>query len=285
MRKKTINLTFCAVFTAILLFLLLLSRCHGGSTAAETAGTEEPSVPVLMYHHLLKRAENTRYQGNDIVTYVEDFEQQLAWLKSNGFVSISTAQLEAYLYDNGPLPVKPVMITFDDGYLSNYIYGYPLLSQYGFTAVIFSVTGKIGETPETFTPAQINMLDRETMEKCAPVFEFASHTHNLHRATGTGHSALTDADPAVLEKDLSASLDALRPFAGSTLTVFSYPYGFYNDRVVDALKARGMRIAFRATGGHLNRNSDPYSLPRWAVSYKVSLEKFQSFFSDYVTSV
>ena len=59
--------------------------------------------------------------------------------------------------------------------------------------MIFSVTGKIGETPETFTPAQINMLDRETMEKCAPVFEFASHTHNLHRATGTGHSALTDA--------------------------------------------------------------------------------------------
>lgn len=105
------------------------------------------------------------------------------------------------------------------------------------------------------------MLDRETMEKCAPVFEFASHTHNLHRATGTGHSALTDADPAMLEKDLSASLDALRPFAGSTLTVFSYPYGFYNDRVVDALKARGIRIAFRATGGHLNRNSDRIPSP------------------------
>lgn len=75
MRKKTINLTFCAVFTAILFFLLILSRCHGGHSAAETAGKEEPSVPVLMYHHLLGRAENTRYQGNDIVTYVEDFER------------------------------------------------------------------------------------------------------------------------------------------------------------------------------------------------------------------
>lgn len=156
------------------------------------------------------------------------------------------------------------------GYLSNYVYGYPLLSQYGFTAVIFSVTGKIGETPETFKPTQINMLDRETMQKCAPVFEFASHTHSLHRATGTGHSALTDADPAALQQDISASLEALRPFAGSSLTAFSYPYGFYNDKVVEALKAQGIRLAFRATGGHLNRNSDPYSLPRWAVSYKVA---------------
>ena len=57
-----------------------------------------------MYHHLLKKAENTRYQGNGIVTYTEDFESQLKWLSDNGFASVTPAQVEAFLYNGQALP-------------------------------------------------------------------------------------------------------------------------------------------------------------------------------------
>lgn len=283
MPKKTISLPFCALCSVVLFILLILARCHGSRPAAQNTAAAEKAVPVLMYHHLLKRAENTRYQGNDIVTYVEDFADQLAWLYKNGFQSITTAQLEAYLYEEGTLPEKPVLFTFDDGYLSNYVYAYPLLKQYGYTAVIFSVTGKIADAPAVFKPTLVQMLDGETMRECAPVFEFASHTHNLHTTSGGGRSALTDAGESDIRRDLRSSLDVLAGYPGHTATVFSYPYGFTNDKVAGVLKQEGIRLAFRATGGRLTRQSDPYSLPRQAVSYKVDLEDFQQFFSEYDT--
>ncbi len=285
MLKKTISLPFCAFLAALLLCLLILARCHGTNAAAINGTVKENAVPVLMYHHLLKKGENTRYTGNDIVTYTEDFAEQLAWLSRNGFQTITTAQLEAYLYENGSLPPKPVMITFDDGYLSNYVYGYPLLQSYGYTAVIFSVTSKIGENPEEFRPDRIQMLDRETMSRCSPVFEFASHTDNLHKTSAPGHSALTDSGRDVVASDLKKSFAALSGYPNSSLTVFSYPYGFMNETVVQTLKDNGVRLAFRATGGRLTRKSDPYSLPRWPVSYKVSMEKFQSYFVEYFPTI
>lgn len=302
MPKRYFNMTTCAILSVVLFVLLILARCHGPNRPAGTpsadgsapgfpetapaassneADDEPPSVTVLMYHHLLRREENTRYQGNDIVTYTEDFRGQLAWLAENGFTSISLPELEAYLYEGGPLPERPVLITFDDGYLSNAVYGVSLLEEYGFTAVVFSVTGKIGDTPQTFNPAAVQMLDRETMKKSAPVLTFASHTHRLHTATGAGRSALTDGSREAVAADLADSLEALRAFSNHTDRAFSYPYGFSNDKVKEVLREQGIRLAFRAVGGRLTRESDPLALPRWPVSYAVSMETFQGYFADF----
>lgn len=287
MPKRRFNMTTCAILSVVLFVLLVLARCQGPNRPAGTTSTlwtdktAPPSVPVLMVHHLLRREENTRYLGNDIVTYTEDFRDQLAWLSENEFTSISLTELEAYLYEDGPLPDRPVLITFDDGYLSNAVYGVPLLKEYGYTAVVFSVTGKIGNTPQTFDPASIQMLDAETMKKCAPVLTFASHTHALHTVTGSGRSALTDASREAVAADLAASLETLRAFPNHATQAFSYPYGFSNDKVKEVLREQGIRLAFRAVGGRLTRESDPLALPRWPVSYKVSMEKFQSYFADF----
>ncbi len=276
MSRKPIRFSSIAIFLLAILVTLLLSRAEESRKAAAMENSPD-TVPVLMYHHMLSKTDQSCYATNDIVTFKEDFEQQLQWLKNEGYQSVSPDQLIAWFYDGAPLPEKSVMLTFDDGYMSNYIYAYPLLKQYGFSAVIFSVTGKISEQPVAFQANQVNMLDAASMLAGGDVFYYASHTHDLHTLHGK-HSALVDAPASTVQADLTQSLQALTAYPSAGTEIFSYPYGNYSDAVIDVLKQNGIRLAFRATKGKLTRESDPYALPRYPVSYKVSFKTFQSYF-------
>ncbi len=277
MSRKTVRFSSIAVFLFAILVTLLLSRAEESRKAAAMENSPD-TVPVLMYHHMLSKKDQSQYATNTIVTFAEDFEEQLRWLKTEGYQSISPDELVAWFYDDAPLPKKAVMLTFDDGYMSNYIYAYPLLKQYGFSAVIFSVTGKISEQPVAFQANQVNMLDAESMLAGGDVFYYASHTHDLHTLHGK-HSALVDASASTVQADITQSLQALQAYPSVAPAVFSYPYGNYSDAVIDVLKQNGIRLAFRATKGKLTRKSDPYALPRYPVSYKVSFNTFKGYFS------
>jgi peptidoglycan/xylan/chitin deacetylase (PgdA/CDA1 family) len=97
------------------------------------------TVPVMMYHHVTP-------QGGMINASPEHFEQHLQWLKKHGWTSLTTEQFVGHLQGQG-VPPKSVLITFDDGYLDNWVYAYPLLKKYGFNAVIFLVTSWIKRCP------------------------------------------------------------------------------------------------------------------------------------------
>ena len=84
-------------------------------------GYHEQEIPILMYHHL---EENI---NNNTVISPENFENQMKLLKMEGYHAISAQQLYDYLNGQTPLPQKPVLITFDDGYFSNYEKAYPIL--------------------------------------------------------------------------------------------------------------------------------------------------------------
>lgn len=280
--EKWLSRPLCWGILAILMFcLLVLARCQPRhdqvkTTAAIAAGQ---TVPVLMYHHLLPRNTDSPLKTNDIVTYTEDFAAQLGWLRDNGYHTISVDQLEAFLYEGAVLPEHPIMLTFDDGYMSNYVYAAPLLREYGFTAVIFTITSQIAQEGSAAAPDQAIPQTREMMEACQDVFTYASHTDNLHTAVGSGRSALTEADKAAAASDLHRSLDALAGIPGSTSRVFAYPYGFYNDRVKTMLRENGVRMAFRATAGQLTRDTDPYALPRIPISHKIDIDAFAELLS------
>lgn len=256
-----------------------VSAMAGGRLTAESADSDQ-KLAALMYHHLLKKAENTRYQGNGIVTYTEDFESQLKWLSDNGFASVTPAQVEAFLYNGQALPARAVLITFDDGYLSNAVYAAPLLRQYGFTATVFLVTGKLSSSSPAFDPAGIQMMSAAELESCADVFTYASHTDDLHQAVGQGRSALTEGSAETIRADLQKSLAVINSLKNGSSTVFSYPYGFVNDQVREELKEAGIRVAFRAAGGVITADTDPYDLPRYDISYQVTLTKFAEYMKN-----
>lgn len=92
-------------------------------------------VPVFMYHSI--GVPNKNWKWNYLTTPYEDFEKELIYLKKHGFSTIHLADLDHYINSNQKIPDKSVVLTFDDGYVDNYIFAYPLLKKYGFKGTIF----------------------------------------------------------------------------------------------------------------------------------------------------
>ena len=99
------------------------------SSKSDTRGVE---LPIVMYHSMLK---DTKLQGQFVIDPAK-FEEDLKYLKDNGYTTITASDLIDYVYNNKELPKKPIMLTFDDGYYNNYLYAYPLLKKYKCKAVI-----------------------------------------------------------------------------------------------------------------------------------------------------
>ena len=99
---------------------------------AEAKVEDRIDLPIIMYHGLLKEEKR---QGQFIIS-PNLFEQDLRYLQENGYTTVVIADLIAYVQDGKPLPEKPVMLTFDDGYYNNYLYAFPLLKQYNCKMVL-----------------------------------------------------------------------------------------------------------------------------------------------------
>lgn len=102
------------------------------------------SLPVLMYHYI------SRYP-NSIAVSPDLFAAHCETLAKHGWRGVSLAEAEAYFLHGEDLPPKSCLITFDDGYLDNYVYAWPILQKYGHKGVIFAVSSKI-ETTKTPRP-------------------------------------------------------------------------------------------------------------------------------------
>lgn len=121
------------------------------------------SVPILVYHRINPRS------GPWTVSPVR-FEAQMRYLAVNGYTALRTNELVDFIEGNAKLPKRSVLITFEDGYLDNYVYAFPILGRLGLNGVIFAVTGWIGEGPprshagmgkSEILPERLNQGDRE----------------------------------------------------------------------------------------------------------------------------
>ncbi len=96
------------------------------------------AVPVLMYHSVARKRPG--WIWSHLITPVEVFERQMRLLKIKGWNTVTLSELHSHMKDNAPLPDNPVVLTFDDGYLDNRVYAWPILKKYGHRAVIWMST-------------------------------------------------------------------------------------------------------------------------------------------------
>lgn len=236
-------------------------------------------LPVMMYHHVTP-------EGGMINSTPENFESQLRWLKAKGWTSIRTEDLAAFL-DGKALPKKSVLITFDDGYLDNWVYAYPLLKKYGFSAVCFLVTSWLGHGPirtklgeedlpscpehkecerlieEGYSDKVILRWEEVKEMQADGVFEFHSHTH-----THTRWDLRTDNTNknAQIRWELERSREVLKQKLGSVSDHFCWPQGYYDSDYVAIAKEVGFRYLYTTQAFGFNKsNTDSAAIHRFAV--------------------
>lgn len=226
-------------------------------------------VPVLMYHYITPKQYNQE-PGNKSIINLEAFEAEMAYLHEQGYYTASLSELEQYVRGQISLPAKSVVITFDDGYQNNYIYAYPILKTYGFKAAIFVIGSKIEEETQNFDPTKKTYLSKEEIHAARDVFEFHSHTYNLHYKgfQKCGVAASAGLDSTLIQADIDKMKEN-----GVDSPYFAYPYGEKSQQMIYELQENGYRMAFTVRQGFVKPGDRLMALNRLTVTSDTDMEK------------
>jgi peptidoglycan/xylan/chitin deacetylase (PgdA/CDA1 family) len=204
------------------------------------------SVPMLLYHKVGPPPAGSRHP--EISVTPERFAAHLSLLRALGRTPIAVSRYVAYRRGEAALPPRPVVITFDDGYLDNYEHALPVLQRFGAPATIFLVSERLGMTNawDAHEP-QVPLLDAARVREMQRAgIDFQSHT-----AT---HARLTHVPPAAALDELRRSRASLEQLLGAPVDVVAYPWGAHDDTVLrlaeDAGYAAGAIVRRRANFDH-----------------------------------
>ena len=196
-------------------------------------------VPILAYHQVDNLPEVYSIDP-------DEFEQQMQYLSSHGYTAVSLADMLAAAQGGSPLPDKPVIISFDDGYADNYLTALPIMKKYGLRGTVFVIAGQVGQNGY-LTWEQIRAMQVSGTE-------IGSHTFS--------HVALSElAQPQMLD-ELMRSKQTLETNLGRPVEFLAYPFGQYNPDTITAAKQAGYRGACTGLPGLGTGSGDVYQLKR-----------------------
>lgn len=252
-----------------------------GAVIAAAATAEGKDIPVVMYHALLK--DEARH-GKYVISPAE-FESDLRYLQEHGYTTILVEDLIAYT-QGAPLPEKPVLLTFDDGYYNNYLYGFPLAKAYSSKFVLSPIgrcTDLYTDTPDEnayYSHATWPQL-REMAE--SGLVEVQNHSYDMHQGKG-GRLGLKQrpgepegAYRQLITEDLLQAQQAIEEGVGLRPTALAYPFGAVSKSTPEIVKGLGFQCTFSCEE-HISRvTRDPaslYDLGRFLRKSGVSSQQF-----------
>ena len=223
--------------------------------AADVKYSVPEGVSVLMYHMIGDE------QGNAAIMTEVNLRIQMNYLRDHGYHPITMQELYDYITKGAPLPEKPVCITFDDGYLDSYTIVYPLMKEYGFPWTLFLITDDVGKPYNRMTWDQLKEMAN------SHAVTIASHTLSHPKL----HNLATRAEK---EKEIVDANKALKYQLGIDNVWLAYPYGDYDDEVIDICKKAGIKMAVTTDAGRVHVGSFPYDLKRAYIGNDISIARF-----------
>ena len=201
-------------------------------------------VPILVYHSIAKHRAGQDGEQRELDVDTTVFRDQMSYLASHGYQVISFPTLVDALQHGTAVPPRSVVITFDDGWESQYSVALPVLRQLHFTATFFIFSQPIGVDRGYMTWPQIKELQAAGMT-------IAAHSRT--------HPKLTL--PTVsLASEVAGSRADIQREIGVAPDIFAYPYGIWDDRVAAAVRSAGFQAARALSGGEWNSSSSLFAL-------------------------
>ncbi len=227
------------------------SAFHPGSTVTgkPTGHPGTTPVPVLMYHVINPPPQGAPYPG--LYVPAAEFAAQMEALKAAGWHAVTLDQVEAYWRNGVPLgPGKPIVLTFDNGYESQYTSALPVLEKLHWVAdENIQLTG--------LPPSQGGLTTDQVKGLIDAGWELDTQ--------GISHADLVALTPSELTYQVASARKALRREYHVPVDWFCYPSGHYNTAVIDEVKAAGFIGSTTVVPGWASPGSDPFTLPRLRV--------------------
>lgn len=261
------------------------------STDANPVGKDHDTsqsvpLPVIMYHHIFNKDTKDQH-----LISPAQFEKDMDELVKQGFTTVSPQEVVDFVENVTPLPEKPILITFDDGYESVYKYAFPVLKEKNLKASAL-ILGYYTDLFSTDTPRHIsysNLSWKQLKEmQDSGVFSIGNHSDNLHIAKGKGARYGTTKKPdetteeylQAVGHDLLTLNEKIKKNLGNDALMFAYPFGAISDELMPLL-ADHFKIIFTCDGRVNQLSPDgetPIVLRRYNRDRKYSSSQFFKLF-------
>lgn len=230
------------------------------------------SIPVLMYHHV------NSHKGDPHTVSEDVFEAQMAHLSRAGYRTLKIGEMLDWLEGRLPIKERAVVVTFDDGWIDNYLFAYPILKKYGIHASFFVVTDWLEKAsaenlllPESVPNSSESkrlvsanqehrvILNWNLIAKMARsgIIDFYSHSRSHPECAQLSHAKLTS--------ELAGSRAVIEAKLKQPCPYFCWPYGNFSDAAIEVAKDSGYKALFTTAHDVVRQGSDPFALGRIAV--------------------
>ncbi|WP_284646381.1 polysaccharide deacetylase family protein [Paenibacillus silviterrae] len=212
------------------------------------------SIPVLNYHSV------TVQPGNRAAIAPDKLAEQMQYLSDQGYTTLSLRQFIDIWEGRAKSPEKPVLLTFDDGYMDNYTKAMPILAKHQFRATMFMSPGMVDDG------YFVSWEEAKAMHKAG--WDIQPH--------GMTHPSLPKLSAEKQSFEIVEAKRQIEEQLGITADVFCYPYGERNETTLKILKNNGFRYAFTIDQGMAQPTQNPLLIRRLFVNGEEDLNSFKA---------
>ncbi len=235
----------------------LLKMVNGEDVIETPPVIDNQGIAVLNYHFFY---DSSLGEGcnESICLDTSKFREHLDYFKENNYKTLTMEEFKRWMYGDIELPEKSVLITIDDGALGTGTHNgnklIPLLEEYKVNATLFLIAG---------------WWDINNYR--SPYLTIQSHTFDMHQYGSCGRGQINCATLAEAKEDLQKSLDVI-----GNNDSFCFPFYYYSDTSIQAVKDLGFKIAFVGGNRKATRNSNKYLIPRYPILSDITIQQFKN---------